>query len=126
MHEFFEGLKPITTFRGVSGVAGVSDASKPSPNGHQAQTSGRNTPCNTLSKGVNAGVLDGVAIKAEENRWSAAFETPATLETPTREILQEAYEERAAIMEFDGQLPRAEAEALAWQAVFGNIPFIRH
>ena len=34
--------------------------------------------------------------------------------------LRERYEERAAIMEFDGGLPRAEAERLALQDVFGN------
>lgn len=30
---------------------------------------------------------------------------------------QEAYEERSAIMEYDGELPRKEAERLAWQIV---------
>ena len=35
--------------------------------------------------------------------------------------LRERYEERAAIMEFDGGLPRWEAEKLALQDVFGNL-----
>ena len=42
----------------------------------------------------------------------------------TREDLEELYEERAAIMHFDGGLPKEKAEALAkaemeshWQAV---------
>lgn len=30
------------------------------------------------------------------------------------------YEERAAIMEYDARLPRAEAERLAWLDVFGR------
>jgi len=34
--------------------------------------------------------------------------------------LLDAYEERAAIMEYDGGLPRHEAEALAWKEVFGD------
>ena len=29
----------------------------------------------------------------------------------------EMYEERAAIMEYDGKLPRREAEAAAWQEI---------
>ena len=36
--------------------------------------------------------------------------------------LLDDYEERAAIMEFDGGLPRDEAEARAWQEVFGSKP----
>ena len=35
---------------------------------------------------------------------------------------KEHYEERAAIMEFDGGLPRAEAEKLALQDVLSNPP----
>jgi len=34
--------------------------------------------------------------------------------------LRDDYEERAAIMEYDGGLPRHEAEALAWKDVFGQ------
>jgi hypothetical protein len=33
---------------------------------------------------------------------------------------REAYEERAAIMEYDGGLPRAEAERLAMEEVVGR------
>ena len=36
--------------------------------------------------------------------------------------LRNAYEERSAIMEFDADLPRAEAERLAWMEVFGRAP----
>lgn len=41
--------------------------------------------------------------------------------TPRLEILtpaeREHFEERASISEYDGNLPRAEAEALAWREV---------
>jgi len=37
------------------------------------------------------------------------------------QVRREIYEERAAIMEFDGGLPRAEAEKLALQDVLGNL-----
>lgn len=33
----------------------------------------------------------------------------------------EAFEERAAIMEFDGGLPREEAERLAYEIVYGKL-----
>jgi len=32
------------------------------------------------------------------------------------------YEERAAIMEYDAGMSRAEAEVAAWAVVFGNRP----
>jgi hypothetical protein len=34
--------------------------------------------------------------------------------------LIDAYEERAAIVEYDGGMSRKDAEALAWAEVFGN------
>lgn len=41
------------------------------------------------------------------------------LAVEVREAAQEAFEERAAIIEYDGGLPRREAEALAWKLVSG-------
>jgi hypothetical protein len=38
---------------------------------------------------------------------------------PSLQDLQDSYEERAAIIEYDGGFPRAEAEAMAWEQVFG-------
>lgn len=38
------------------------------------------------------------------------------------EAVRELFEERAAIMEYDGGLPRAEAERLAWLDVGGGWP----
>lgn len=37
------------------------------------------------------------------------------------ENLKEAFEERAAIMEFDGGLSRKEAERLAYEIVYGKL-----
>jgi hypothetical protein len=37
----------------------------------------------------------------------------------------EMYEERAAIMEYDAGMSRAEAEETAWADVFGNHPIVR-
>ena len=36
--------------------------------------------------------------------------------------LHNLYEERAAIMEFDGGLTREDAEAEAWRIVYGDRP----
>ena len=45
--------------------------------------------------------------------WPAvARERPAELEVP--EDLREIWEERTSIMVYDGHVPRAEAERLAW------------
>lgn len=39
---------------------------------------------------------------------------------PTREDLMDEYEERAAIMQYDGGLTREEAERQAWLLIFGE------
>ena len=36
--------------------------------------------------------------------------------------LLEAFEERAALIEYDGGLPRVEAERLAWACLLGEVP----
>jgi hypothetical protein len=36
---------------------------------------------------------------------------------PLEQALVEDFEERTALMEYDGGLPRAEAETVAWQSV---------
>lgn len=40
--------------------------------------------------------------------------------------LQEDFQERAAIMEFDAKLPRHEAELAAWACVVDSLRHIRH
>ncbi|MCK8786743.1 hypothetical protein M0638_20435 [Roseomonas sp. NAR14] len=58
-----------------------------------------------------------LAVLAE--RWRARAEvSPGTLQAD----LRDAFEERAAILEFDAGLPRAEAERLAWVEVMGTQP----
>ena len=56
-------------------------------------------------------------VKSEQSQPVTFPATPATPETPCNghdaAYWQEIYEERAAIMEFDGGLARAEAERLA-------------
>ena len=42
----------------------------------------------------------------------------------TDEARRDLYEERAAIMEFDGWLTRGEAEAAAWGEVLGDRPSV--
>jgi hypothetical protein len=53
--------------------------------------------------------------------------TPALVDGMHRQkaelhALVEEWSERAAIMEYDGGLPRAEAEGLAWDCPFSRVP----
>jgi hypothetical protein len=41
---------------------------------------------------------------------------------PLNTARQETYEERAAIMQYDGKMPRAKAEALAREAMRAAMP----
>lgn len=50
---------------------------------------------------------------------------PENSDAGTENDLLEAYEERAAIYEYDCELPRREAEARAWRDSFGNAPHNR-
>ena len=52
-----------------------------------------------------------------DGEWSAL--TRNLLQSASEED-RDAYEERAAIIEFDTGLPRDEAERQAWRQVFGN------
>ena len=86
---------------GVTGVAGV--------------------PRNTVTPRASTGVFPAVPEKAKQSQSDIALVTPATPVTPPNdhddEYWQEMYEERAAIIEYDGGLPRDEAEQLAKQHV---------
>lgn len=46
--------------------------------------------------------------------------TPGNSDAADESDLIDAYEERAAIMEFDGNMSREEAERLAWADIFGD------
>lgn len=86
---------------GVTGVAGVTK--------------------NTVILNAVAGVLPFALEKTKQSQSIIALATPVTPETPlgghNAEYWQEMFEERAAIMEFDGGVPRAEAERMAQMEV---------
>ncbi len=115
MHDFFKGLKPVIA-SGVAGVSGVAPANNPSNHHIFTQSAERNTSCNTAARHEAEGVLTGVSTGHQANCRIPPYETPATPETPDPfhdEYWHDFYEERAAIMEFEGELPRLEAERLA-------------
>lgn len=65
-------------------------------------------------------------VKCPNTNGFPTFPTFPTQNTKCRgvddeENLKEAFEERAAIMEFDGGLPREEAERLAYEIVYGKL-----
>ena len=75
--------------------------------------------CSTYSTVAPAKVLQ----ESSSNISSVAPVAPVAprIDDETYESdLLDAYEERAAIMQYDGGLPRHEAEALAWKEVFGD------
>jgi|JI6StandDraft_1071083.scaffolds.fasta_scaffold20767_5 hypothetical protein len=86
---------------GVTGVAGVTG--------------------NTATHTTLAPVLPLAPKNAKQSQDNIDAVTPATPVTPHNdyddEYWQEMFEERAAIMEYDGGLPRSEAERLAKQLV---------
>ncbi|HWQ39360.1 MAG TPA: hypothetical protein VNM24_12260 [Burkholderiales bacterium] len=56
-------------------------------------------------------------IRAHRGEILAALGAPAMIPPDRAEALREAYEERAAIMEYDGSLTRGDAERGAWALV---------
>ena len=86
---------------GVTGVAGVTG--------------------NTATPRAIERVLPTAPEKTKQSQSDIESVTPATPETPLNdhddEYWQEMYEERAAIIEYDGGLPRDEADRLAKQLV---------
>jgi hypothetical protein len=86
---------------GVTGVAGVTR--------------------NTDTHAALAPVLPIVSENTKQSQGNVEAVTPATPVTPPNdhddEYWEEMFEERAAIMEYDGGLPRSEAEQLAKQLV---------
>ncbi|MCH8683885.1 hypothetical protein [Pedomonas mirosovicensis] len=63
--------------------------------------------------------LSGAAALARRLGLTPLTPAPQGVGIGDADLLDD-YEERAAIMEFDGGLPRQEAEARAWQEVFGS------
>ena len=126
MANFFKDLKPYTAYQHVSPVSHVAHARKSRDSLVFFDTCSP-TPRETCEKiDVSTTQLEtcsgkDVALKAKYVAWqnsfhsagSETFETCATYETCDFEHIQYDYEERAAIMEFEGKFSRAEAEALA-------------
>jgi hypothetical protein len=67
------------------------------------------------------GTIKATGARGAVTRWLPLIQEhkPGILATLKEEVTSglEALEERAAIIEFDGGLPRAEAEVLAWEQV---------
>ena len=60
----------------------------------------------------------GVSLKKEAGTETTS---QATQQDPMSDEARELFEERAAIMEYDGHMPREEAERLAWKCVMQQI-----
>jgi len=75
--------------------------------------------CSTCSTAAPAEVLQEKTIKFNAVTPVAPVAPRIDDEAHESDLL-DAYEERAAIMEYDGGLSRHEAEALAWKEVFGD------
>jgi hypothetical protein len=65
-------------------------------------------------------MVDHVRIDAPKGVLTPALWTALQAHKAAMLDLLEAFEERVAIAEFDGHLPRAEAERLAWACVLGE------
>ncbi|HLO75019.1 MAG TPA: hypothetical protein VK196_01010 [Magnetospirillum sp.] len=101
-------------FQGVSGVPSTGEPQKPAI----SLVPGNGTPATTQG-------VQGVPQKMAENRHSPGIGTPGTPGTPAcdpaagvdwnADDWRAFYDERAAIAEYDGGLPRPEAEARAWE-----------
>lgn len=94
-------FESIRAKAGVTGVAGVTSY--------------------TVTHSAPAPVLPLALENTKQSQDNIDAVTPATPVTPHNdyddEYWQEMYEERAAIMEYNGGLPRSEAEQLAKQLV---------
>lgn len=60
-------------------------------------------------------------MKNEEGRERYAKAIRETVLNDENRDRVEAFEERAAIMEYEGGLPREEAERLAYEIVYGKL-----
>lgn len=84
------------------------------------------TPCALLSTLHQAGMvltLDAGTLhyKAPKGVMTPALQQQLTQHKAALLDLLEAFEERAALAEYDGGVPRAEAERLAWVCLRGEV-----
>ena len=75
--------------------------------------------CNTQQTPVQA--CKAVAQQAHTTQQPLLHVAPPSRCNTQQAALEEVFEERAAILEFDGGLPRAEAELLAWEQVQASM-----
>ncbi|MDD2869741.1 hypothetical protein [Neomegalonema sp.] len=78
-------------------------------------------PCNTCNTRAPTPVLQDL-INQNSVVTPVTPVTPQKSEEENEAELQALYEERSAIMEYDGGLTRQDAETAAWQEVFGDRP----
>lgn len=110
MHRCFDGLLPPRRDSGVAGVSGVAPNTKAS----MGKALAPNPACNTRSTSA--------APRVSAKPLELAHETPATPETPWREM----YEERAGTMEFEAGFPRDKAEVMAYWDIFAQFAHRQH
>ena len=107
MAEFFKDLKPYTSYQHVWHVGHVWNAPKTRESADFDQTCSPDTHQTDYKKDV---FLDAGKDVCKNSFDSAPFKTPQTCNF---EHIQNEYGERAAIMEFEGKLSKAEAETFA-------------
>ncbi len=110
MHRCFDGLLPPRRDGGVAGVSGVAPNTKANPGKELAPS----LACNTRTTSAPPRVSD--------QPIDLLTETPATPETPWREM----YEERAGTMEFEAGFPRDKAEVMAYWDTFAQFAHRQH
>ena len=130
MANFFKDLKPYTAYQHVSPVSHVAHARKsrdflvffdtcsPAPRETCEKIDVSTAQLETCS-GKDVALKD-IHVSCQNPfhfAGSKTFETCATYETCDFEHIQYEYEERAAILEFEGKLSKAEAEAFAHDAL---------
>lgn len=103
----------VATVASVASVAGPISGSAPQSVASVA----------TVAGGIPGSPIGTVATVANVAGGIPETTKPAVAPLPyadwTDEARRDLYEERAAIMEYDGGLMREAAEAAAWHAVFG-------
>lgn len=110
MHRCFDGLLPPRLDSGVASVSGVAHSTKASTGKELAPS----PVCNTRSTSALPRVSD--------QPIDLLTETPATPETPWREM----YEERAGTMEYEAGFPRDKAEVMAYWDTFAQFAHRQH
>jgi|GEM_PF-5504648 len=110
MHRCFDGLLPQRRESRVAGVSGVAPSTKASAGKELVPRPDCYTRSTSAAPRVSAEPLDLLG------------ETPASPETPWREI----YEERAGTMEFEAGFPPDKAEVMAYWDTFAQFAHRQH